>query len=70
MVWNLETGLVYFGSVSEKLCDEFSEFFFITFGLPLKNVFPYTLAWKYVENEGMDPEMVEHIPDLHIGEAR
>ena len=70
MIWNLETGLVYFGSVSKKLCDEFSEFFFIPFGLPLKNVFPYTLARKFVENEGMDPKMVEHIPDLRIGEAR
>jgi len=70
MVWNLETGLVYFGSVSEKLCDEFSEFFFITFGLPLKNVFPYTLAQEFLEKEGMGPEMVDQIQDLHIGEDR
>jgi len=70
MVWNLETGLVYFGSVSEKLCDEFSEFFFITFGLPLKNVFPYTLAQDFLEKEGMGPEIVDHIQSLHIGEDR
>lgn len=70
VVWNLETGLVYFGSVSQKLCDEFSEFFFITFGLPLKNVFPYTLAREYIDNEGLDPETLNHIPGLHFGEGR
>lgn len=70
MVWNLETGLVYFGSVSQKLCDEFSEFFFRTFGLPLKNVFPYTLAQDVLKKEGMDPEMVDHFQSLHIREGR
>jgi len=69
MIWNLDTGLVYFGSVSHKLCDEFSEFFFITFGLPLTSVFPYAMARKLLDKEGMDAEVVGLIQALQVREG-
>ena len=55
MIWNLDTSLLIFGSTGNKLCDEFAEAFFRTFDLTLSPVFPYSLAYRYLEKEGVDP---------------
>ena len=61
MIWNLETGLVIFGAVSNKLCDEFSEFFLQCFGLHLKTVFPYSMAAGMLEKDEKDPSFVDDL---------
>lgn len=59
VIWNLQTGLLIFGAVSNKLCDEFSEFFLKTFGLHLKTVFPYSMASEILQEEDMSPEILD-----------
>ena len=59
MIWNLQTRLVIFGSTSNKLSDEFAEFFLQCFGLHLKAVYPHALASEILESEGMDPGLLE-----------
>ena len=59
MIWNLQTGVVIFGSTSNKLSDEFAEFFLQCFGLHLKAIFPYTMASEVLEREGMDPGILD-----------
>jgi len=59
MIWNLQTGLVIFGAVSNKLCDEFVEFFLQCFGLHLKTVFPFSMATELLERQGKDPLLVD-----------
>lgn len=61
MIWNLETGRVIFGAVSNKLCDEFSEFFLQCFGLHLKTVFPYSMAVRILEKQDKDPALVDDL---------
>ena len=59
MIWNLHTSSVVFGSVSNNLCDEFSEFFMQCFGLHLKPIFPYYAALQVVQKDGMDPSVID-----------
>ena len=61
MIWNLQTGLVIFGAVSSKLCDEFSEFFLQCFGLHLKTVFPYSMAAGMLEKDEKDPSFLDDL---------
>ena len=61
MVWNLDTGLVLFGSTSSKVCGEFTEFFFNTFDLNLIPIFPYLLAIQELEREGINPEILDNL---------
>ena len=61
MIWNLQTGLVIFGAVSTKLCDEFSEFFLQCFGLHLKTVFPYSMAAGMLEKAGKNPALLDDL---------
>lgn len=61
MIWNLQTGMVIFGAVSNKLCDEFAEFFLQCFGLHLKTVFPYSMASELLEKNGKDPLQVDDL---------
>jgi DNA recombination-dependent growth factor C len=61
MIWNLRTGLVIFGAVSNKLCDEFTEFFLQCFGLHLKTLFPYSMAGRILEREGKDPSLLDDL---------
>ncbi|MEW6664072.1 MAG: recombination-associated protein RdgC [Thermodesulfobacteriota bacterium] len=69
MIWNLQTSLVLFGSTSAKVGDEFTEFFLQCFGLHLKAVFPYALATRILETEGVDPSLLESLrPSLLGGE--
>jgi len=59
MLWNLQTSAVIFGSINNKLCDEFSGFFLQCFGLHLKTVFPYSMAAQILEKERMDPALLD-----------
>jgi DNA recombination-dependent growth factor C len=68
MIWNLHTSVVLFGSVSSSVGDEFTEFFLQCFGLRLKAVFPYSIASRILEQEGMDPALLEELrPSLAEG---
>ncbi len=59
MVWNYSTGLVLFGGVNNKLCDDFSEYFLKTFDLLLQPVFPYAVACRVVENQGVSAQILD-----------
>lgn len=61
MIWNIHTGVLIFGSTNNKLCDEFTEFFFNCFGLHLKAIFPYSIALQVLEEEGIEPEFLDSI---------
>lgn len=59
MIWNLQSGIVFFGATSNKLCDEFAEYFLMTFGLHLKTVFPYAIASWVLEREEKEPALLD-----------
>ena len=59
MIWNLQTGIVFFGGTSNKLCDEFAEFFLNTFALHLKTIYPYAIASWVLEGDEKDPELLD-----------
>ena len=69
MIWNLHTSVVLFGSTSAGVGDEFTEFFLQCFGLPLKAVFPYSIASRVLESEGKDPALLEGLApsSLEVG---
>jgi DNA recombination-dependent growth factor C len=60
-IWSLDTGAVLFGATSDKLCDEFTQFFFHCFELHLKTVFPFSLASEVVNEQEMDPGILENL---------
>lgn len=67
-IWNLQTGIVFFGGTSNKLCDEFTEFFLKCFGLHLKTVFPFSIACQVLEKEKRDPGLLEGLSySIHMG---
>jgi DNA recombination-dependent growth factor C len=59
MIWNYNTGLVIFGCTTNKLCDEFMEFFLQTFDIQLQAICPYTLATRFLEKEGASPDILD-----------
>ncbi|GAG02423.1 unnamed protein product, partial [marine sediment metagenome] len=67
VIWNLRTGIVLFGSTSKRLSDEFSEFFFNCFSLHLKTLFPYTIASRILEAEGLEADILEGLRPSAIG---
>ena len=68
MVWNLQTNVVLFGATSNKLCDEFAEFFRKTFDLSLVPVYPYAMARRAFEVAGRDPDLVDGVRPLFFQE--
>jgi len=68
MAWNLDTGLILFGSSSSRVCGEFTEFFFNTFDLNLIPIFPYLLALQELEKEGMHPDILGNLRPVHFKE--
>lgn len=66
MVWNLNTGMVLFGSLSNRICGEFAEFFFKTFELHLIPVFPHSMAQQGLKNEGANPELLAEMQPLRL----
>jgi len=59
MIWNYHTGLVIFGCTTNKLCDEFMEFFLRTFSIQLRTIYPYTLATRFLEKVGASPDILD-----------
>ena len=59
MIWNYSTGLVIFASTSNRLCDEFMEFFLQTFDIQLEAIYPYMLACRFLEKEGVSPDLLD-----------
>lgn len=70
MTWDLQSGVVLFGSTGNRICDEFSELFFNTFELRLSSLYPYALAYGILQEEGKDPGVLEGLrPSTTAGEA-
>ncbi len=66
MIWNINSGMVIFGGVNNKLCDEFSEFFLKTFDLHLQPIFPYALACRLLEKEGASTDVLDGLATFNI----
>jgi len=61
MAWDLQRGLVLFGSANTRICDEFSEIFFNTFELRLTSLYPYALAYDVLQEQGTNPGLLDEI---------
>ncbi|MBN1847488.1 MAG: recombination-associated protein RdgC [Deltaproteobacteria bacterium] len=59
MIWNLNSSVLFFGATSDKICDEFAEHFSKTFGVILSPVFPYMLAYRQLEKDGVDTALLD-----------
>jgi len=71
VIWNLKTGVLIFGATSPKLADEFTEFFLKCFNLRLNSIFPYTLAMRVFEKEGLDTSLLDDAtPTVFVSEGR
>ena len=69
MAWDLQTGVVLFGSTTSRICDAFSELFFNTFEARLTSLYPYALAYRMLQDQGMDAAILDEVqPVLLAGE--
>lgn len=50
VLWNLQTGEIWFASVQSKMIDLFMEFFLTTFELHLEQLTPYNLALSILDD--------------------
>ncbi len=66
MTWDLQSGIVLFGSTGKRVCDEFSETFYNTFDLRLTSLFPYALAYRFLQEQGDDPGILEQLQPTMI----
>ena len=70
MVWNLTTGVIFFGSTSDKVCDEFRSFFIKTFEANILPVFPRFLAERIAEKTEAGADRLETLrPSNFMEEA-
>lgn len=70
MAWDLQSGVVLFGSTTSRTCDAFSELFFNTFELRLTSLYPYALAYSMLQDRGMDPAALDEVqPAVLAGEG-
>lgn len=53
VIWNLQTGEVWFASLQQKMIDLFMEYFLATFDLHLDQLTPYNLAALLLTEEQM-----------------
>ena len=70
MIWNYSTGLVIFGCTTNRLCDEFMEFFLQTFDIQLQAICPYTLASRFLEKEGASPDLLDGLGPSNSSEEK
>ena len=61
MIWNLQTGIIYFGGISNKISDEFRSYFIKTFNLNIQPVFPYERAALALIDSKKEPSAVDNI---------
>lgn len=66
MIWNIQTSMLIFGSTANRICDEFAELFFKTFGMNLSPVFPYSLACVNLEKQGIDPGVLDSVRPFNV----
>jgi len=59
MIWNTLTGLVIFGCVRPRICDEFAHRFYLTFGMQLEALCPYTLGELHLGRDEASPELMD-----------
>ncbi len=69
MAWDLQSGVVLFGSVGNRVCDEFMDTFFNTFDLRLTSLYPYALAYEILQGEGVDPGVLDEMRPVVEAEA-
>lgn len=70
MIWNYSTGLIIFGSTTNRLCDKFVEFFLQTFDIQLQAICPYTLASRFLEKEGSSPDLLDGLGPSNSSEEK
>ncbi len=70
MIWNYSTGLIIFGSTTNRLCDKFVEFFLQTFDIQLQVICPYTLASRFLEKVGSSPDLLDGLGPLNSSEEK
>jgi len=61
MIWNLQTGIIYFGGISNKVSDEFRSYFIKTFNLNIQPVFPYERAALALIDAKKEASQVDNI---------
>ncbi len=60
--WDLQKGVVFFGTTSERMNLAFSDLFTETFQVSLEPRFPYMRASRWARKQGLEPELVELLP--------
>ncbi|SPD73539.1 conserved hypothetical protein [uncultured Desulfobacterium sp.] len=65
MLWNTTSGVVIFGGVNNKVGDEFCELFLKTFDLQLSPLFPYAIAAKALEKDGVSSDVLDGLIPFH-----
>ena len=69
MTWDLQSGVVLFGSTNSRICDEFSDIFFNTFDVRLTSLYPYSLAYDILQERGLVPGLLDEVrPFRNSGE--
>ncbi|MFO7985864.1 MAG: recombination-associated protein RdgC [Desulfatiglandaceae bacterium] len=68
MIWNYTTGLVIFGSLNAKVCDEFAEIFLQTFDIHLEAVCPHFLAQNRVQQTHVSADRLDQLTPWHFAE--
>jgi len=61
MVWNTQTGIIYFGGISNKVSDEFRSYFIKTFNLNIQPIFPYERAALALADAQKEVSLVDNI---------
>lgn len=67
MAWDLQSGIVLFGSTGKVICDEFSEAFFNTFDLRLISLHPYALARELLLKQDKALEILDNLQPSFTG---
>lgn len=67
--WNLERGLVAFGSTGEKANLLFSDLFAKTFQISIRPLLPYMRAQAWAQRQGLEQELTDLLPAPFTPEA-
>ncbi|MBW1916226.1 MAG: recombination-associated protein RdgC [Deltaproteobacteria bacterium] len=70
MIWNVSDSVLILGTTSNKTCDEFAEFFSKTFEMKLSSIFPYSLAYKFLDGEEKGLDLLDTVSDSDLVEVR
>lgn len=67
--WQLERGVVFFCSTSERLCLSFADLFTETFQVSIEPQFPFLRAQTWAERQNLGHELLELLPAPFSPEA-